>query len=209
MGSAASKPARSAAGAASRRQYPKQPPPPPREPAPAPKATKAPSPTSTPTPPSPSQAPAPAPATMSQGPIYHSSEQASQVKSSAIDLDGRDPDFAASLRSIGPVNPSPTHSNSSTFNRPGSMQTIFPQSSNPALLVMTARQRVAKAVAEESDQLGRQSFNGRRFVDALTLQQALTMRDRQKMPRAEIENILRLQPGVMDRLGMEGLVSRV
>ena len=86
MGSAASKPAKSAAGAAARRQYPKQPAPPPRGPRKAPNETKAASaPTPTPAPkpkagPSPSQTPAPP----SQGPTYHSKEKASGVKSDGM-----------------------------------------------------------------------------------------------------------------------------
>lgn len=85
MGSAASKPVKSAAGAASRRQYPKQPAPPPRGPRKAPKETEAasaPSPTPTPKPkPQASPSTPRASAAPSQGPTYHSKEQASSVKS--------------------------------------------------------------------------------------------------------------------------------
>ncbi|KAJ5960215.1 uncharacterized protein N7479_007365 [Penicillium vulpinum] len=211
MGSAASKPAKSAAGAASRRQYPKQPAPPPRGPRKAPKETKA-SPAHTPTPvakpkasPSPPQAHTPP----SQGPKYHSKEKASSVKSDAIDMDGRDPDFAASLRSIGPVNPSPTFSNSSTFNRPGSMQTVFPQASNPALLVVTARQRLTEAAEREAEHFGRAGHPGRSFMDALTIQQVLTMRDKQGMRRGDIERFLGLKKGVLEQLGKDEIVSRI
>ncbi|KAJ5175182.1 uncharacterized protein N7482_001059 [Penicillium canariense] len=206
MGSAASKPVKSTAGAAARRQYPKQAAPPPRTPRTAPKASPTPqhsTPTSAPAP-SPSQAPDRVP----QGPTYHSKEQPSSTRSSAIDLDGRDPDFAASLRHIGPVNPSPTLSNSSTVYR-GSMQTVFPTASNPALLVLTARQRIGKAAQEELEQVARGSGTGRQFLDAFTISQALTMRDQQKMPLQEIERLLRMKKGVMDRLGKDGVVSRV
>ncbi|CDM33735.1 hypothetical protein DTO013E5_1504 [Penicillium roqueforti] len=210
MGSAASKPAKSAAGAASRRQYPKQPAPPPRGPRKAPKETKAasaPTPTSAPKPnagPSPPQTPAPS----SQGPKYHSKEKASDVKSDAIDMDGRDPHFAASLRSIGPVDPSPTYSNSSTFNR-GSMQTVFPQASNPALLVVTARQRLTEAADKEAEHFGHAGHPGRSFLDAVTIQQVLTMRDKQGKRRGDIERFLGLKKGVLDRLGKDGVVSRI
>ncbi|KAI2713454.1 hypothetical protein CBS147332_5194 [Penicillium roqueforti] len=210
MGSAASKPAKSAAGAASRRQYPKQPAPPPRGPRKAPKETKAasaPTPTSAPKPnagPSPPQTPAHS----SQGPKYHSKEKASDVKSDAIDMDGRDPHFAASLRSIGPVDPSPTYSNSSTFNR-GSMQTVFPQASNPALLVVTARQRLTEAADKEAEHFGHAGHPGRSFLDAVTIQQVLTMRDKQGKRRGDIERFLGLKKGVLDRLGKDGVVSRI
>ncbi|CAI7652931.1 unnamed protein product [Penicillium glandicola] len=211
MGSAASKPAKAAAGAASRRQYPKQPAPPPRGPRKAPKETKVASAT-TPTP-APqykvSQASPRAPAPSSQGPTYHSKEKASGVKSDAIDMDGRDPDFAASLRSIGPVNPSPTFSNSSTFNRPGSMQTVFPQASNPALLAVTARQRLTEAAEQEAEHFGRAGHPGRSFLDALTIQQVLTMRDKQGMRRGDIERFLGLKKGILERLGKDEIVSRI
>lgn len=48
----------------------------------------------------------------------------------------------------------------------------------------------------------------RQFLDALTIQQALNMRDLQRMPLREIERTLRLKEGVMDRLGKEGIVAR-
>ncbi|CAI7583282.1 unnamed protein product [Penicillium bialowiezense] len=204
MGSAASKPARSAAGAAGR-QYPKQAAPPPRTAHKAPKETKAP----TPPAPKPKASPPPprAPAPPSQGPTYHSKEKASSVKSDAIDMDGRDPDFAASLRSIGPVDPSPTFSNSSTYKGPA--QSIFPQSSNPALLVVTARQRLTKAADEEAEQFGRAGHPGRTFLDAMTIQQVLTMRDKQNQRPRDIERFLGLRKGILDRLGKDEIVSRI
>lgn len=48
----------------------------------------------------------------------------------------------------------------------------------------------------------------RQFMDALTIQQALNMRDLQRMPLREIERTLRLKEGVMDRLGERGIVAR-
>lgn len=77
------------------------------------------------------------------------------------------------------------------------------------MLVVTARQRINKIAQEESAQVGLPSFSGRQLLDALTIQQALSMRDQQGLPNGEIERLLRLKPGVMDRLGKEGLVSRV
>ncbi|KAJ5294189.1 hypothetical protein PENANT_c028G09844 [Penicillium antarcticum] len=212
MGSAASKPAKSAASAAARRQYPKKPTPPPTGQRKAPKETKA-APTPEPASAAPNLEYTPstphAPAPSSQGPTYHSKEPASGVKSDAIDMDGRDPDFAASLRSIGPVNPNPTYSNSSTVNGPGSMQTIFPRSSNPALLVINARQRLNKLVEEEAESYGVAGHPGRQFLDALTIQQVLTMRDKQGMSRRQIEKFLGLKSGVVDRLGKDAIVSRI
>ncbi|KAL4922529.1 hypothetical protein BDW62DRAFT_54675 [Aspergillus aurantiobrunneus] len=220
MGSSTSKPARSAAQAATRRQYPKQP-------SASSPATASPSPSATttqrppPPPPSPaSHEPKIPPQTSSQGPTYHSKEQASTEKSSAIDLDGRDPHFAASLRSLGAVSPSPTFSNSSTFNQANPAQTqpqtlspnshppsptVFPTASNPALLAITARQRITREAEAEAEELGRIGFSGRRYLDALTIRQALAMRDRQGLGVGEIERVLRLRNGVLGRVGEKGV----
>jgi len=88
------------------------------------------------------------------------------------------------------------------------MQTVFPTSSNPAILTATARDRLTQAAQQEIDQMGRPDFTGRSYMDALTINQALTMRDVQKMPRAEIERTLRLKKGTMDKLGTDGLFAR-
>lgn len=98
-------------------------------------------------------------------------------------------------------------SHSSTFGR-GAVQTVFPTSSNPALLVMTARQRISRAAQEESARSGDPSFAGRQFLDSLTIQQALSMRDQQGLQNSEIERRLRLKKGLMDQLGKHGLVSQ-
>ncbi|RAL16000.1 uncharacterized protein BO97DRAFT_383925 [Aspergillus homomorphus CBS 101889] len=223
MGSSASKPVKSAAQAASRRQFPKQPTtttttPPLSTPASTPR---------TPQPPLPRESPRGSPQSSSpRGPTYHpkNKEQASFEKSSAIDLDGRDPDFAASLRSIGPVTPNPTFSPSSTFSpsqrsfgaelgaaTPNHQHpmTRFPPAPNPALLVVTARQRIAKAAEAEADEMGRQNFTGREFLDALTIRQVLAMRDRQGLPAGEIERVMRLKKGVVERLGAKGVVGDI
>ncbi|PKX92922.1 uncharacterized protein P174DRAFT_452184 [Aspergillus novofumigatus IBT 16806] len=181
MGSSASKPARSAASAVSRRQYPKQP-----------SAASRTAPQVPPREPNLSQ---PLQA-QSQAPSLPK-EQASTTKSAVIDLDGRDPDFAASLRSIGPSPPT-------LPSRP-----VFPTAANPALLVLTARQTAAKAAQEEAEQIGRPGFAGREFVDAWTIRQALTMRDRQGLSLGEIEGMLKLKKGVLGRLGAKGVVGEV
>jgi hypothetical protein len=80
MGSAASKPVKSAAGAAARRQYPKQAPVPPRVQSTAPKPSQTPQPAPPTSTPSPSQAPGP----ISQGPKYHSKEQPSGTRSNGM-----------------------------------------------------------------------------------------------------------------------------
>lgn len=116
------------------------------------------------------------------------------------------------------MNPAPTYSHSSTFNPAASAtpqpdqsaQAIFPQSAtNPALLVLNARERVTQAAEREAEQVGKPSFAGREFVDALTIRQAISMRDKQGLPPAEIESTLQLRKGVVERLGKRGIVSEV
>ena len=132
-------------------------------------------------------------------------------------MDGRDPQFAASLRSIGPVTPAPTSSHSSTFDpsaaaatQPNPSQTLFPNASfNPSLLVVNARQRITEAAEKEAEEFGRQNHGGREFLDVLTIRQAISMRDRQGLSARDIESTLRLKKGVMDRLGKKGIVSEV
>ncbi|PYI04039.1 hypothetical protein BO78DRAFT_373732 [Aspergillus sclerotiicarbonarius CBS 121057] len=205
MGASSSKPVRSAAQAA-RRQYPKQPVSPPTS---APRQQQPPSkPAKQPQPQTPSPSPRPPRPSQPQGPTYHSKEPPSLQRSSAIDLDGRDPDFAASLRTIGPVTPNPTYSPSSTFSQQPA-PTVFPPASNPALLVFSARQRITKAAEQEAEAMGKMDFAGREFLDALTVRQVLAMRDRQGLGEAEIERMLRLKGGVVGRLGGRGVVGDI
>ncbi|CRG90105.1 hypothetical protein PISL3812_07146 [Talaromyces islandicus] len=195
MGASASKPARSAAAAASRRQYPSSPSPStttavPRQQQQQPKqqqkqATRAPE----------------------AGPTYHSSEEVSSSRTQAIDLDAQDPHFAASLRSLGAVTPNPTMSNSSTFNS-HARPSVFPDANNnPALLVVSSRARITKAAEQEQEAFGRPSHPGREFLDALTIRQIVSMRDRQRLSPGDIERLLRLKKGVVSRLGEKGIVS--
>ncbi len=79
--------------------------------------------------------------------------------------------------------------------------TVFPTASNPALLVVTARQRATREAEAETEDVGRGGFSGRRYLDALTIRQALAMRDRQGLPEGEIERALRLKQGVVGRIG--------
>lgn len=131
-----------------------------------------------------------------------------QLTFKAIDLDAHDPHFAASLRSIGPVTPNPTMSNSSTFNAASRRPSVFPDAdNNPALLVVSSRARITRLAEQEQEAFGRPSHPGREFLDALTIRQVLSMRDRQRLSPGDIERLLRLRKGVVDRLGEKGVVS--
>ncbi|MCJ1258981.1 hypothetical protein MMC24_006815 [Lignoscripta atroalba] len=233
MGSSSSKAAKTAAGAV-KRQYPQRVPP---------QNTNA---SSMPRPPA-GQASAP-------GPTVHPKTHASSTRDEAIspnsknpslnllflhpaiNLDAADPDFARSLRSLGPVTPNPMLSNSSTFNAaqqsqsqsqphsqsqsqshphqgpPGAPQPSYPNqypnpSTNPALQVLTARSALADEAEAEFAQTGRRGAEGRRFLDVVLIRQALMLRDEQGMREEEIERRLGLKKGVIRRLGAKGVVG--
>ena len=125
----------------------------------------------------------------------------------AINRDSFDPQLGAALRAIGPVQPSPTQSNSSTAQAQlapdhgvGSAQPIFPDpKNNPALLVLEARRKLSEQADAEIEQYGRRGFQGRRFLDVTTIRQILVMRD-QQMKETDIESQLELHPDVLAKL---------
>ena len=136
----------------------------------------------------------------------------------AINLDASDPQFAASLRSLGPVTPSSTLSNSSHFSAPpasapssGSLshsRQIFPNPSlNPALQVLTARENLAKEAEAEFARVRYEGSEGRRFLDVMTIRQILMFRDEKKLASVEIEKKLGLAAGTVARLGPRGVVA--
>jgi hypothetical protein len=85
---------------------------------------------------------------------------------------------------------------------------VFPDANNnPALLVLSSRSRITKAAEQELESFGRPSHPGREYLDAMTIRQVLTMRDRQKLGDGDIERMLRLKKGVVSRLGERGVVS--
>ena len=134
----------------------------------------------------------------------------------AVNLDASDPQFAASLQSLGPVTPSSTLSNSSHFpsvpsTRPSKPdQRIFPDpSQNPAVLVLTARDNLAREAEAEFARVRYEGERKRRFLDIITVRQVLMMRDEKHMAEADIEQKLGLEDGVVKRLGKKGVVAEV
>ena len=131
--------------------------------------------------------------------------------------DAFDPQLAASLRSIGPVTPSPTYSNSSTAQpspdlggQPSGSQPIFPSpGNNPALQVLEARSRLNQEAETEFAELGKRTFQGRRFLDVMVIRQMLRMRDQKGMTNAQIEQELGLKKGIAAKLGKRGIVMDV
>ena len=134
----------------------------------------------------------------------------------AINRDAADPDFARSLRSLGPVTPSPTFSNSSVFNSAQQNTSGYPQpqmfpsaATNPALQILDARNRLTDAAEAEFSEMGRRGFQGKQFLDVVLIRQALMMRDEKGMADTEIEKTLGLKNGVVARLGRKGTVGDV
>ncbi|CAK7208415.1 hypothetical protein SBRCBS47491_000084 [Sporothrix bragantina] len=74
---------------------------------------------------------------------------------------------------------------------------------NTTLTVLEARRRIQDQAAADSESFAQ---NGREFLSALTLRDALVLRSR-GVDSAAIEKRLRLKPGVVARLGNLGLVE--
>ncbi|KAI4160405.1 MAG: hypothetical protein LQ342_005729 [Letrouitia transgressa] len=194
MGSSSSKAAKSAAATATRRRYPQ------RHPENNPATNHPPRPT----------------AASSSGPTVHPKPHASEIRDDSINLDASDPQFARSLRSLGPVQPSSTLSNSSTFQPSGAPSSasstdpqVFPNPAmNPALQILRRREVLAsEAEAEFSRQ--RAGGGGRRFLDAVRIREILVSRDQKRMTAEEIEKDMGLAPGVVEKLGPKGVVGDV
>ncbi|KAF2172198.1 hypothetical protein M409DRAFT_17438 [Zasmidium cellare ATCC 36951] len=188
MGSSASKASRAAGSAA--RQYPKRA-----------ANTQTPMTNATPRPPPPAPHNEP-------GPSVKPQPSASGNRSEAINLDASDPDFAQSLRTIGPVQPNPTLSPTSAFNPGQEIRSTAPNPrSNPALAVLDARSRLADEAESEFMEAGRRGHEGRQFLDVYQIRQILTLRDQRGKSSAEIERRLGLKNGVVERLGAAGVVE--
>jgi hypothetical protein len=93
----------------------------------------------------------------------------------------------------------------------GSRQSIFPSpSTNPALQLLAARERLAKEANEELIRAGTAGHGGKQFLDVLTVKKILTLREGRNgkvgMSDGEIEKALRLKSGLVGRLGEKGKV---
>ncbi len=156
------------------------------------------------------------------------------LPSTAINLDAADPDFARSLQSLGPVQPSSTLSNSSAFspgaapsplfhrddgrqqyspnaNPNNAQQNIFPDPSlNPALTLLARRSELAREAEAEFARVryGGDDKEGRRFLDVVKIREILVMRDERKMSEEEIERRLGLQKRLVERLGGREVVRQ-
>ncbi|KAK6390799.1 hypothetical protein LTR65_005403 [Meristemomyces frigidus] len=194
MGSSASKASRTAGAAA--RKYPSRPP----------RTSQATSNAPPPPPPAANHQP---------GPTVRPQARASASRDEAINLDASDPDFARSLRSIGPVQPNPTLSPSSAFPHPNNPNSPAQASRpagpdprrNPAIMVLDARSRLQAAADIEFQGAARSGGDGRQFLDVYMIRQILVQRDEKGKSAAEIERSMGLKKGVVDRLGANGVVG--
>lgn len=66
-----------------------------------------------------------------------------------------------------------------------------------------------KEAEQEAEEFGRTSHTGRRYLDVMTIRQALAMRDVNGLPGEEVERALRLKGGVMGMLGGKGVVGEI
>lgn len=163
-------------------------------------------------------------------PIDESQHSALIPNLPAINLDAEDPAFAAQLRSLGAVQPNPHFSPTSTSpldpqrntstTRPSNPSPPYPSSTspfppsafpdprtNPALMVLQARQRLQEEAEEEVLNVGRKGFPGRRFVDVSTVRQALLLRQKGE-GEEDVERKLGFRKGRLSVLG-KGIVEGV
>ncbi|QIW97813.1 hypothetical protein AMS68_003331 [Peltaster fructicola] len=140
------------------------------------------------------------------GPTVKPPPRASTTRDAGINLDASDPDLARHLRSIGPVQPNPTLSQTSTFNPSSAVPNALRPRTNPALLVLESRAKLQEQADKEFALAGK---GGREFLDAYTIRQILMLRDEQKKSAAQIEKSLSLKAGVIDRLGPPGMTGLV
>ncbi|KAF2840512.1 hypothetical protein M501DRAFT_931817 [Patellaria atrata CBS 101060] len=149
----------------------------------------------------------------SPGPTTRPQVQASSQKDEAISLDASDPVYASHLRQLGAVQPNPHFSHSSTSPLdPTPSNAIRPSFSrlpiaqNPALVVLEARRWLQAEAEKEFEGVGRRGFKGRRFVDAVTIRQALRLRE-EGVEESRIEKSLGLENGVVGKLGRQGVLD--
>lgn len=195
MGSVTSKAARTS------RQYPTRPPPTGSVAKPTPGPTRP-----APIRPAPAHPAAPGP---SEGQSH--GQPASGVGQS-VDLDARNPSLDARLRSVGAVQLNPTAATSSPALLQGEHahkhEPREPPSfaHSPVIAMLAARERIADDAASEIE-AGGDKDGRRQFLDVHTIRQILMLRDDRGLSTKEIEDQLRLKPGVVDRLGEKGVVS--
>ncbi|ODA82020.1 hypothetical protein RJ55_00525 [Drechmeria coniospora] len=115
-----------------------------------------------------------------------------------------DSTFSERLHRMGVVLPNPGSRSSCIANAsPEGDHTapVFPTTSrNTTLSALAARRALQDVADQELEKMGSRGFHGRRFLDIRSIVDAMRMCDR-GVPQSEIEKRLKLQPGVLSRLG--------
>ncbi|KAK7547758.1 hypothetical protein JOL62DRAFT_547145 [Phyllosticta paracitricarpa] len=144
------------------------------------------------------------------GPAAHPAPEASETADESSSSDAQDLELAAKLRSIGAVQPNPYYSHNSTSpfdpRRPPSRPSSTP---NPALSILSARDRLQREAEADLEYAAKPSAPGRRFVDPMLIRRVLVMRDRERKTDDVIEEEMGLERGFMKRLGPKGVVEAV
>ena len=117
---------------------------------------------------------------------------------------------------MGAVQPNPTYSPSSTAaNMPSPPgipnQTVgapqFPPSKgNPTLSALESRRRLQNQAEKDFETMGSANSSGRRLMDMRTLIDALQLLNR-GMSQPEVEKKLKLEAGLLNRLGGPRVIS--
>ncbi|KAL7796815.1 hypothetical protein V8C37DRAFT_371558 [Trichoderma ceciliae] len=141
-------------------------------------------------------------------------------KDDAIRADAMDPDFAPSdfsqrLHQMGIVQPNPTFSPSSTASPKLSPESsaaplgpLFPPvKRNITLSVLEARRRLERIADEDLENMGRDGGR-RRLADMRTLLDAVQLLNK-GVPAADVEERLRLAPGLLGKLGPSGILTHI
>ncbi|KAJ4003048.1 hypothetical protein NW752_012290 [Fusarium irregulare] len=132
------------------------------------------------------------------------------IRTDAQDPDFPTGDFSRRLHQMGIADSNPTYSPSSTAATPLGSSAVpgphfAPTRTNPTLVALGARDRLQDEAEEDFANMGR---GGRRFLDMRTLVDAMKFRDR-GIPEKDIEARLRIQPGLLSKLGQEKTFSHV
>jgi hypothetical protein len=125
------------------------------------------------------------------------------------------PEFANRLHQMGIVQPNPTFSPSSIASplpdASGIRQSLstprFPSSSNNATLgVLEIRRQLEARARQELDNMGKSTDKGKEFLDIGTIKKILVLRQ-EGVSATDTEARLGLKPGVVARLGPQGIVA--
>lgn len=138
------------------------------------------------------------------------------ARDDAVDSDVPSSDFSKRLQQMGIADPSPNYSPSSTASQTipsndGPSQPLGPAfpplRQNNTLSVLEARRTLEQQAEENLEEVGR-TGRGRKFIDTRTLIDAMQLRSRGAAD-ADIEERLRLHPGLLDKLGTQSMLSLV